>query len=279
MNKKAVWKTVLLSWYWTSLALIGMGGMLFIVGLLTRRLVSPAVLVSILGGFIAISILTFVFSEVFVNLLMGAKVARKEDYPDFIEVADELFRQKKMWIHPRLYILRLSVPNAMAYGMGIPGFSAIAITPELYKLLERDELKGVVGHELAHIRCKDVGLLTTIGLTTGSVEKIRQFLLSGKTALGKGPFAFVFAGILWFISKVFLGFLRAAISQERELAADALGASYMGTPDALIRALIKLSKSSSKSEKFVLSDLMVSHPGMDERIESLQSLKQEEVIQ
>lgn len=226
-----------------------------------------------MGGFIAISLITFVFSEVFVNLLMRAKIAYKEDYPDFLEVANELFRQKKLWVHPRLYILNLSVPNAMAYGMGFPGFSAIAITPELYKLLDRDELKSVVGHELAHIRCKDVGLLTTIGLMTGSIEKLRQLFLSGKTALGKGPFAFVFAGILWFVSRVLLGFLRAAISQERELAADALGASYTGNPDVLIRALQKLSKTSEKSTKFVLSDLMVSHPGMDERIQSLQSLK------
>jgi len=274
LNKKAVWRTVILSWYWTILALLGMSTMLFIIGFLTRRFISPAVLLSVFGGFIAISLLTFIFSEIFVNLLMKGKIAHKEDYPDFIEVAEELFREKKMWVNPRLYILNLPVPNAMAYGMGFPGFSAIAITPELYKLLERDELKGVVGHELAHIRCKDVGLLTTIGLMTGSVEKLRKFFLSGKSPLGKGIFTFLFAFLLWVVSKFFLGFLRAAISQERELAADALGASYMGNPDALIRALSKLSKTSTKSKKFVLSDLMVSHPGMDERIESLQSLKQ-----
>jgi len=278
LEKKAVWKTVALSWYWTILALVGMMLVLFIVGFFSRRFVSPALFMSAGGGFLIVSFLTFTFSEVLVNLLMQAKTARKEDHPDFIEVAEELFRERKLWVYPRLYVMKMDVPNAMAYGMGFPGFSAIAITQPLYKLLSKAELKSVVAHELAHIRCKDVGLLTTIGLVTGSVEKLRQLFLSGKTTLGRGPFAFVFAGMLWIVSKILLGFLRAAISQERELAADALGAYYSGSPNPLIRALRKLSKTSKKSEKHVLSDLMVSHPGMDERIESLQALKQRNYV-
>lgn len=275
MNKKVLYKTVFLSWYWTSLSLLGMALALSLVGFGVKKFVSPAIVISGVGGFLIFSMLIFIFSELLINLFMGGKVAHKEDYPNFVNVAEELFKKKKMWINPRLYILNMPVPNAMAYGMGIPGFSAIAITPQLYELLNKKQLKGVVAHELAHIKCKDVGILTTIGLMTGSIEKLHKLFLSGKTALGKGPFAFVFAGMLWFVSRVIFGFLRAAISQERELAADALGSSYVGSVEPLVQALTKLSATSESSKAYVLSDLMVSHPGMDERIESLRNLEKE----
>jgi len=273
LNKKAVWKIVALSWYYTGLAILGMLFTLLILGIVSVRFIGPAVLISIIGGFLIFSILAFVFSEPLINLFMRAKPAQIDEHPEFVGVAKELFKHKKMWVHPRLYIVDMSVPNAMAYGMGLPGFSAIAITQPLYDLLDRDELKSVVAHELAHIRCKDVGLQTTIGLVTGSVEKLRKVLLGGKSPLGRTPPAFFFAGLLWFVSKVLFGFIRSAISQERELAADALGASYFGSPDPLIRALGKLAGTSEENKKFVLSDLMVSHPGMNERIKSLETLK------
>lgn len=276
MNKIQVWKIVFYSWYWTFLAFIGMLVTLVILGFIFSRFISPAVIMSIIGGFILISFLTFIFSEVLVNLLMQAKIANKDDFPDFIRVSEELFEHKAMWVNPRLYILNMDVPNAMAYGMGIPGFASIAITEKLYEILEPDELKAVVAHELAHIKCKDVGMMTTIGLMVGSLENLRKAFLGGKTSLGKGPFAYIFAGILWFISKVLFKFLSSAISQERELAADALGASYVGSPDPLIRALTKLDNLSDKKESSsTLSDLMISHPGMKERISSLESLKGE----
>jgi len=273
MNKYAVWKAVAISWMWTLGALFSMVVTFGFVLMLSRRFLTPAAFISLIAGFLVISILVFVFSEIIISLFMRAKPARADKYPDFIETADELFRKKKMWVHPRLYVLDMSAPNAMAYGMGFPGFACIAITPALYDLLDREALKAVVAHELGHIRSKDVGLMTTIGLMTGSVEKLRKLLLSGKSNFGKGPFAWIFAAILWLVSKVIFGFLSSAISQERELAADALGAYYIGSPDPLIRALKALVGSSQKSTKSALSGLMVSHPGMNERIQSLQSLK------
>lgn len=274
MDKKSLRRVLFKSWYFTTLSLLSMAVIAIFMGFLASRFLGPAVFINVSAVLVVTSVLMFIVSEPLVNLMMRSKVATKEDHPHFVEAAEKLFRHKRMWLWPRLYILQnLNVPNAMAFGFGFFGQCGIGITKELYELLEPDELEAVVAHELAHVRCKDVGLLTVVGILVGGTEKTRKMLLGGKTALGKGPVALFLAALFWFVSKVVFGFLRSALSQERELAADALGASYIGSPEPLCRALKKLASTSKRSADHSLSDLMVSHPGIEERIDSLQSLK------
>jgi heat shock protein HtpX len=274
MKKIVVWKIVLQSWFYTFLALFSFIVIIGVISVISMKFLGPQQSLGIVIFAFFMMLIVFIFSELIVILLMGAKQINKKsnEYKDFYNVVDGLRRKKRMWKCPRLYVLKsLDSPNAMAFGWGILWQYAIGISPSLYQKLTYEELEAVLAHELAHIRCKDVGIFTCIGILTSGVKKLKRVLLSGKTALGRGPFAFIFAGILWFLSEVVFRFLQSAISQERELAADALGASYVGSPEPLISALNKLVVSSEEKES-LFQDLFISHPKMAERIKSLQKL-------
>lgn len=277
IDKRRLWKVVALSWIFTLISIFNMLVITAIVSFFAFRFIGNVATISILASVVILSLLFFLLSEVIINIIMGAKKVDYQKYGDFVDVVDEIYRENKMWFRPRLFILSLGVPNAMAYGWGFLGQCAVAITPELYQELNREELKAVVAHEIAHTRCRDVGVITAISMLTGGIDKLKNLFFKGKTVLGRGPFAFIFGGILWFLSKFVFSFLRAAISQERELAADALGSLYVGTPDSLISALRKLEKLHPKKESdSMFNDLFISHPKMSERIASLESLKKGE---
>lgn len=272
IERKRVWKAVLTSWGYTLLAFFEVAVATLVIGMISYRFIGPRGIIGIATAVSVTMMIGFLLSEVVITLIFRAKRATPEEYGNFIEVAHDICSRKNMWFKPRLYILALDVPNAMAFGWGIFGMSAIGITPKIYELLEKDELRGVIAHEIAHIRCRDTGIMTMIGVLIFGVERLRRVLLSGKTALGKGPFTYFFGALLWMTEKFIFGFLRFAVSQERELAADALGAFYVGTPEPLMSALKKLAQAASKDAKkqrTVLDDLMISHPTMDERLHAL----------
>lgn len=275
INKRKLWKTVLTSWFFTFLGMFNLFVSFVFLAFIAVRFRGPAAFVAILGPLVAFTLASFLFSEGLVNILFRAKKPHPVKHASFINAAKKLRKRSHMWIKPRLRILTLDVPNAMAYGCGLPGLSAIGVTQELFELLNDDELEAVVAHEFAHIKCRDVGILTLIAIITGGVEKIKNLLLGGQTPLGKGPFAYILGFAFWFLSRFVFGLMRCSIAQERELAADALGSSYVGSPEPLISALTKLQSSridNPEKEKHMFDDLMVSHPGTEERIDSLISL-------
>jgi heat shock protein HtpX len=245
---------------------------------------------------------------------MGAEPVDPAKYPHFVTAMQKLKKRRgvlfglPLMFQPRMRILPMRVPNAMAYGSGILGQCCIAITPKLYQMLTPEELEAVVAHEYGHIRSLDIGLMTVVGLMAGLVERMRVIVWTqlniGITALLAVP-----AVLLWLVSKLAFGVLRMAISQEREYAADALSAWYVGSPEPLITALRKLGDyqdtrrsrqkaaeqekrskqpEGEKDEKeksvldtvlppqrgeTILKDLMISHPSMEKRIRSLESLR------
>ena len=191
----------------------------------------------IVRGLIASSgtiVAAFLLSESLVVLMFGARRATRDEFPQFVAAVEDLCqgRLKKL---PRLYVLEMEVPNAMAFGIGFFGQYAIGITKPIYTMLTPRELRGVIAHELGHIRCKDVGLMTAFGLVgNGSVYLLEA--LSTK-----------FGAILSFITipislalKLVTSISQAAISQEREYAADALATTYLSSPAPLIDALTKI---------------------------------------
>lgn len=282
IQRKRVWKAVLTSWGYTLLAFFEVAVATLVIGIISYRFVGPRGIIGIATTVGVTMMMSFLLSEVLITLIFRAKRATPGEYGNFIEVVRDICKRKRMWCTPRLYILALEVPNAMAFGWGIFGMSAIGITPKLYEILEKDELRGVIAHEIAHIRCRDTGIMTMIGVLIFGVERLRRVLLSGKTALGKGPFTYLFGLLLWTVEKFIFGFLRFAVSQERELAADALGASYVGTPEPLMSALRKLEKTTSvraKKERTLLDDIMISHPAMNERFDALSRLMKPKLLE
>ena len=271
IDKSKIWKGVFTSWFWTLFAIITLKIVVFVLFFFLLRVLSPRVVVAAFISMSTISLAVFLCAEVIINIIMRAKSPDEVEHKKFIEIAKRMKERSGMWFMPRLYVLNIPIPNAMAYGWGFFGQYAVGITQELYDLLNEKELEGVVAHEFAHIKCKDVGVMSIIGLLTGGFSKISDLLLKGGTPLEKGPAAIVLGYFLKYTNKYVFGILRSAISQEREYTADALASLYTENPQGLINALSKLSARHSGERMTILDELMISHPKMEHRLDALRS--------
>lgn len=217
----------------------------------------------------AIFVLALVLTQKWIVIhVFQLKKADPRAYPLFYEVVEELCQ--KFWLtksYP-LYIWNTSAPNACAFGGG-GRLGAIAITSGLYEKLSREELKAVVAHEIAHLRCRDVWLSTLLIGISGLLELKGRWLVFVAIRTWILPAA-VLGLFMLFLNKVFFPLGIAAISQEREYTADKLAAYYCGTPDHLISALKILHPTvSARREPSVYDQLWYHHPWFENRIENL----------
>jgi heat shock protein HtpX len=216
--------------------------------------------------------------EVLVNFMFNAHKPHPEHDARFIASMRRVTKKTRMWVAPRAWVISIGgVPNAMAYGPGIPGLCAVGVSRELVDMLTDEELDGVIAHEFGHIRCRDTGILAVIGLILSFIDRLRKLLTSPGSLIARSPALYVAGWAVYFIGRAAFYISRFSISQEREIAADALAASYIGNVRPLIGALTKLhahakSRAHVEDEKPLLHDLMVAHPGLEERVESLKSL-------
>ncbi|HKP28675.1 MAG TPA: M48 family metallopeptidase [Gemmatimonadales bacterium] len=205
---------------------------------------------------------------------------------------------------PRMWIIPEEDPNAFATGKG-PGTSHIAVTSGLLSRLDRDELQGVIGHEMAHIRNLDVRLMTLLAAMVGVVAMLSDVLsrgmrygFRGRGGNKKGnPLAIVVL-VLWLISillaPLITRLLSMAVSRKREYLADATGAQFTRNPEGLARALEKIDAASSATKAITrgvghmcivdpgerrlserpgrLGDIFASHPPIGERVARLRTM-------
>ena len=284
IDRVRFWKTLAMSWMFTLMSLFCLAVVTLIIGFIAIRFLGSAAVIAIFMPSLAFMIFVFLISEVIVNRVFDAEAPDSIRDQVFIEAHDRITKKTRMWIKPRARILKVGSPNAMAYGMGFPGLCSVGISRELLNLLTPEEVEAVLGHEFAHIRCRDVGLMTIIGLLHTFTEKFSRALLKGRSAVMGSVFVFAIVWVIAQIAKGIFSLAKFAISQERELAADALGACYIGTPAPLISALRKLHASRptvGTRDMFdetdartgnPFADIMISHPGLSERIASLESI-------
>ena len=199
---------------------------------------------------------------------------------------------------PRVYVIQNDTPNAFATGRN-PQNAAVAVTTGIRRLLTREELGGVLAHEMAHVGNRDTLIMTmvaTIAMAIGMIAMLAQFAmlfggLRGGGREGGNPYVgiiglLVVAIVLPLLATV----VRLAISRAREFQADATGAHTSGNPEALARALEKLEMGNQVRPMEVnqgvahlfivnplkgggLSGLMSTHPPLAERIQRLRSMR------
>jgi heat shock protein HtpX len=198
---------------------------------------------------------------------------------------------------PKVYIMPSPAPNAFATGRN-PQNASIAVTTGLLEIMNREELQGVVAHEMAHIRNYDILLMTVVAVIGGLIVLLRDFFLRSMFFGGKrkeerrngGGILLLFGLLLAIIAPFFVALIRAAISRQREYLADASGAFITRYPLGLARALEKLKEyyqpmarasqanahlfiaSPFGKDRFNISNLFATHPPIDKRIERLRSL-------
>jgi heat shock protein HtpX len=192
--------------------------------------------VLLMGSF---SLVQFFFSDRLALWSMGASEVEPSEYPDLHRSVDRLAQQADL-PKPTVAVADTSVPNAFATGRS-QGASTVCVTTGLMRTLDREELEGVLAHELAHIKNRDVAVMTIASfLSTIAFLIVRWGWFFGGGGDRRGqPSIFVAIAVslvVWVVS--FL--LVRALSRYREYAADRGGAVITGKPSALASALITI---------------------------------------
>ncbi|MCH7904479.1 MAG: M48 family metallopeptidase [Armatimonadetes bacterium] len=153
---------------------------------------------------------------------------------------------------PKVYIIDDPSPNAFATGRR-PERAYVVVTTGLIEILNREELQGVVAHEVAHIRNNDIKLMTTLAIVAGLVPLISHMFLrsmwygGGRRSRDSGGGVLMIIGIaLAILAPLFAMLLKLAVSRKREFMADATAVELTRNPDGLVSALTKLSKPKTK---------------------------------
>jgi heat shock protein HtpX len=193
--------------------------------------------------------------------LSRAKAVTPDVHPQLFNVVEEMKIASGMSTMPKIYIIDERAPNAFATGLGSDD-AAIAVTAGLLSRLNRDELQGVVAHEMAHIANRDVQFMTLAGIMLGSIVLMSQVFLRGMWFTGGssrryrpksdsskvGPQGHIVLVILTIalaiLGPIFARILYFAISRKREYLADASAVRFTRYPEGLAGALEKISASS-----------------------------------
>jgi len=198
---------------------------------------------------IIISLLMNVFSywnsASLVLKISGAKPASKEEYYDLYTTTENLSIIAGLPM-PKLYVIKDSIPNAFATGRN-KEHGVVAVTTGLLEILEKNELEGVIAHELAHIGNRDILLQTVVVVLVGLVTMLGDFFLRA-TFFGagsrdnKGGGALLIVGIvLMILAPIIATVIKLMISRKREYLADSTGALITRYPEGLASALEKIS--------------------------------------
>ncbi|MFB6254858.1 MAG: M48 family metallopeptidase [Halobacteriaceae archaeon] len=212
---------------------------------------------------------------------VGAEDLSKEKYPEIHQRVESL--SNDMGIKkPTLKIARMGVPNAFAVGR--KGNGTVVVSRELLDMLSKDEVEGVLAHELAHIQNRDVVMMVLGQGIASIVAIVAQYvvLLTGDNDIADFFLAIVVGQIVQMIVMVFV----LAISRYREYVADSDAKEYIGTGEPLASALEKIQRGNQRSqnseidenvnalcifgqERGIIGKLLSSHPPTEKRIERL----------
>jgi heat shock protein HtpX len=220
----------------------------------------------------------------------GARIVTEAEAPELYRMVDQL-RQRAGLPMPVVAIAPHQQPNAFATGRN-PENSVVCVTEGLMQLINREELEGVIAHELAHIKNRDMLLQTIAATMSAAISNIAQFAMffgGGRDEDSPSPAAAIALAIVAPIAAMVMQF---AISRQREFKADQVGAEICGRPLALAGALQKLEMSArripmqvspavaplaiinplSALKKLGIGKLFSTHPPTEERVARLQAL-------
>lgn len=192
---------------------------------------------------IVLTLVSVVSGDTILLAVSGAREIQKSDNPMLFNVVEEMAIAGGVPL-PKIYIIPDSAPNAFATGRN-PQRAEIAVTTGLLEKLNREELQGVIGHEMSHIRHYDILFATLMGVMVGSIALLCDFFLRSYRYPRKrdnSSAIFLLIGlILAILAPMIAGIIQMAMSREREYLADAGGAELTRNPLALASALEKIS--------------------------------------
>ncbi|OGI63998.1 zinc metalloprotease HtpX [Candidatus Nomurabacteria bacterium RIFCSPHIGHO2_01_FULL_40_20] len=254
----------------------------------------PSILYFFVAFSIFMNIFSFWFSHKIVLKLAGAKPANRQEHFNLYTIVENLSITAGLPM-PKVYIVNDPAPNAFATGRDAK-HAVVAVTTGLLQILEKNELEGVLAHELSHIGNKDMLVSTIAVVLVGFVSILADVFMRsmlwggrGRNNDSKAGGILMLIGIIFAIlSPIFAMLLQLGISRKREFLADASGALLTRYPEGLANALRKISQYSrpmtrqssaiahlyiadpkgSKIGKHITS-LFASHPPVEARIKAL----------
>jgi heat shock protein HtpX len=228
------------------------------------------------------------------KLVLAMHEAREVDEttaPDLVQLVAELARRAGLPM-PRVYLMDNPQPNAFATGRN-PEHAAVAVTSGLLQMLSREEVAGVIAHELAHVKNHDTLTMTITATIAGAISMLAQFgLFFGGHRDNNSGLGVVGTVVMMILAPIAAMIVQMAISRTREYAADELGARTTGRPDALASALTKISaaaeavpnptaeRTPATAHLFIVNpltghgmdNLFSTHPSTENRIAALRRL-------
>ncbi len=232
-------------------------------------------------------------SDKMVLSMTGAEPVDESSAPELYALVAFLARRADLPM-PKIYIIHTDQPNAFATGRD-PQHAAVAVTTGLLKMLNRDELAGVIAHELSHIKHRDTLIMTITATIAGAISMLANFafFLGGRDR--NNPLGFVGTLLMMILAPLAAMLVQMAISRTREYAADREGAMIAGTPFGLISALQKIADAAAHipnprveahpetAHLFIVNplsgqgmdNLFSTHPNTENRIAALMELARE----
>jgi heat shock protein HtpX len=184
------------------------------------------------------------FSDKIVLRMYNATEVTSSDAPELYSIVKELAIKAGLPM-PRLYMIQDETPNAFATGRN-PQHAAVAVTSGILRILDREELKGVIAHELSHVYHRDTLISSIAATIAGAIAMLANMaqwaMIFGRSEhQEQGSSNNIFGGLLMMIvAPIAATLIQLAVSRSREYAADARGAKLSGQPLALASALQKL---------------------------------------
>lgn len=236
---------------------------------------------------IAMNFFTYWNSDKMVLAHYNAQEVDKKSAPELYGIVEKLARKAQIPM-PRVYIIDSPVPNAFATGRD-PEHAAVAVNTALADILDKDELEGVLAHELSHVKHRDILVSTVAASMAGAISTIAQwgmFLGGGRDEDGesRNPIASI---LIMILAPLAAAMIQMAVSRSREYMADESGGELCGNPNALADALLKIEAfarrkvmpgaTEATAHMFIINpfsgmdakQLFSTHPSTEERVQLL----------
>jgi heat shock protein HtpX len=268
--------------------------LVFIGGLLGGK---SGLTIALLMAF-GLNFITYWFSDRIVLKMYRARPVGEAEAPEFYSMVNRLAQQAQLPL-PRMYIIDEDQPNAFATGRN-PQHGAVAVTTGLMRILSREELEGVIGHELAHIKHRDILVSTMVATIAGAITYLAQMaqwsmIFGGRRDEGEEGGGLFATMAMMIVGPIAAMLVQMAISRSREYEADAGGARIAGDPRHLSNALRKMEKAAEQipmnaspatAQMFIVNPLsgggllrlFSTHPPMEQRIARLEAMRSGSIL-
>ncbi|MFA7074050.1 MAG: zinc metalloprotease HtpX [Endomicrobiaceae bacterium] len=235
------------------------------------------------------------FSDKIVLSMYGAKEITKESEPKLYQMVSELAESAKIPV-PKIYYIRTNMPNAFATGRN-PDHAVVAVTDGILNLLNERELRGVISHEISHIKNRDILISCVAAALAGAIMMLARFaFFFGGSRDDHGNSNPVALLLMFILAPIAAMLIQMAVSRSREYIADSTGAGISNDPLALASALRKLTAGNEKlknnvspqtAHMFIVtpfssksaSNLFSTHPPVEERIKKLEKIAEAAELQ